>query len=131
MQPGASFGVNKVHNILVIDDESITLKMSKEGLERLGYNVAIFSRPDKALDYFSKSHNDLDLVITDKSMPKMNGVELVKQMREIDDSIPIFILTGFASNEDDLSLRKAGVTDILYKPLSIREISSKIKEILD
>jgi DNA-binding response OmpR family regulator len=119
-----------LHNILVIDDESITLKMTKVGLERLGYKVAIYSRPNEALTYFKENHNELDLIMTDKSMPKMNGVELVKRMREVNQTIPIFVLTGFASNEDDISLRNAGITDILYKPLSMREIAAKIKEIL-
>ena len=50
-------------NILIVDDEAVTLKMTKQGLERFGYNVAIFSKPLEALDYFNDNFKNIDLVI--------------------------------------------------------------------
>ena len=121
---------NKVFNILVIDDETMTLKMTKQGLERSGFSVAIFSRPEKSLDYFKEAHQELDLVITDKNMPTLTGLQLIKKFREIKTDIPIFVLTGFSDHEEDEKLIEAGATRILMKPLSIRDIVKEIKEIL-
>lgn len=121
---------DKVFNILVIDDETMTLKMTKQGLERSGFRVAIFSRPEESLEYFKEAHQDLDLVITDKNMPTLTGLQLTEKFRQIKSDIPIFILTGFSDNEEDAKLMEAGATRILMKPLSIRDIVKEIKEIL-
>lgn len=118
-------------NILIVDDEVVTLKLTKQGLEKLGFNVAIFSRPQEALEYFEQSNGNLDLVISDKSMPLMNGKDLLKRIREKDANIPVFILTGYSSEEDDSELSRLGVTRILYKPLSIKELQSEILSIFE
>lgn len=115
-------------NIIVIDDESITLKMTKESLERLGFNVAIFSRAQKALDYFIENQEAIDLILSDKSMPSMNGLELTQEIRLINEEVPILILTGFASNEDDIEIKRVGVTKLLFKPISMRELAIEINQ---
>lgn len=117
-------------NILVIDDETMTLKMTKQGLERSGFSVAIFSRPEKSLEYFREANQGLDLIITDKNMPTLTGLQLIEKFREIKSDIPIFVLTGFSDHEEDEKLMKAGATKILMKPLSIRDIVKEIKETL-
>jgi CheY-like chemotaxis protein len=121
----------KGKNIIVIDDESITLKMTKESLERMGFNVAIFSNAQKALDYFLDNHDSIDLVLSDKSMPKMNGFELTRQIRRVSSELPVFILTGYASNEDDETIKSIGVTKLLFKPISMKELASEIEEVLN
>ncbi|MEC7278371.1 MAG: response regulator [Bdellovibrionota bacterium] len=117
-------------NILIVDDEAVTLKMTKQGLERFGYNVAIFSKPLEALDYFNDNFKNIDLVISDKSMPKMNGEELVKRMRSLHPTVPIIVLSGFVSNDDDNVLIQNGASKILLKPLSIRDIANEVNELL-
>ncbi|MCR9203985.1 MAG: response regulator, partial [Halobacteriovoraceae bacterium] len=71
------------------------------------------------------------LIISDKSMPKMRGIELLKEVRTIDKDVPFFILTGYTTKEDDELLVQEGVTKILMKPLSLKEIVREIKEILN
>ena len=104
--------------------------MTKQGLERFGYNVAIFSKPLEALDYFNDNFKNIDLVISDKSMPKMNGEELVKRMRSLHPTVPIIVLSGFVSNDDDNVLIQNGASKILLKPLSIRDIANEVNELL-
>lgn len=114
--------------ILVVDDETVTLKMTKEALEKRGYEVAIFSVPSEAFEYYKGNHEIIDLIITDKSMPKMSGIELVKKMKEFNSSTPIFVLTGFASNDDDEVLQEIGAAKILFKPLSLMELCREIND---
>jgi len=117
-------------NILVIDDEAITLKMTKAGLERLGFKVAIFSKPDEAISYFSKHHSLIKLVITDKNMPLISGVEILKTFKEINPSIPVLILTGFIEIDEDEELKRMGSRKNLLKPISLKELAKEINEIL-
>ena len=114
-------------NILVIDDETTTLKMTKQGLERSGFNVAIFSRPMESVEYFKDNHQVINLVITDKNMPQMSGLQLIEEFRKYNTEIPIFVLTGFSDPSEDQQMKKMGATKILMKPLSIRDIIKEIK----
>lgn len=122
--------MEKQYNLLIVDDEVVTLKLTKQGLERLGYNVAIFSRPEESLEYFKNNKDSVHLIISDKSMPRMRGIELLKEIRKIDKEIPFFILTGYTTTEDDEVLLKEGVTKILMKPLSLKELVAEIKTAL-
>lgn len=118
-------------NIMIVDDEAVTLKMTKQGLERFDFNVAIFSKPLEALEYFKSNKDNIDLVISDKSMPKMNGEELVMNMRKLNPDIPILVLSGFVSKEDDASLIEIGASKVLLKPLSIKDIVQEVKDSLN
>lgn len=117
----------KIKNILVIDDEALTLKMTKQGLERSGFNVAIFSRPLESLKYFQEQHEIIDLVITDKNMPEMSGLQIISEFRKSCSETPIFVLTGFSDPVEDKIMHDAGVTKILMKPLSIRDLIKEIE----
>jgi len=117
----------KIKNILVIDDEALTLKMTKQGLERSGFNVAIFSRPLESLKYFQEQHQIIDLVITDKNMPEMSGQQLISEFRKFCTKTPIFVLTGFSDPVEDKIMHDAGATKILMKPLSIRDLIKEIE----
>lgn len=122
--------MNKTFNLLIVDDEVVTLKLTKQGLEKLGYNVAIFSRPEESLNYFRENIENVHLIISDKSMPKMRGIEVLKEVRKIDEEIPFFILTGYTTKEDDELLNREGVTKILMKPLSLKELVREIEDSL-
>lgn len=116
--------------ILVIDDETTTLKMTKLALEKLDYRVAIFSKPGEALDYFEEEHKIIDLVITDKNMPKMGAEEVIVQFKKISANTPIIVLTGFTDKGEDASLMALGATKVLMKPVSMRELDSEIRLVL-
>ncbi len=116
-------------NILVIDDETMTLKMTKQGLERSGFNVAIFSRPLESLEYFKTHHQVIDMVITDKNMPQMSGVQIIEEYRKYNSMVPIFVLTGFSDPEEDRMMMELGATKVLMKPLSIRDIIAEINNL--
>lgn len=121
----------KKSKLLIIDDEAVTLKMTKMALEKMDFEVEIFSHPLKAFEYFKENNGTIDLVLTDKSMPHLNGIELTKKIREINSEIPVIILTGFASNEEDQIFEEVGVTKALFKPLSMRDLIEEIESALE
>ncbi len=123
----------KGHNelILLIDDEPAILKFENRILESLEYNVVTESSSEAALDRFKKDPHAFDLVITDMTMPKMNGMVLSQKLLEVRGDIPIIICTGFSKHLSQERCKQIGIRAILSKPLSIPVLASEIRKILD
>ncbi|HQB98384.1 MAG TPA: response regulator, partial [Candidatus Cloacimonadota bacterium] len=102
-----------------------------QGLMRLGYKVEGFTDPRKAIDHFIKNSERIDLVVTDTTMPYMNGVDLAQRMLEIKPSLPVIICTGFTTLISVDDARDKGIRDFVMKPFKIRDIAIRIRELLD
>lgn len=72
-----------------------------------------------------------DAVVTDLTMPGMNGIELTRQLRVLRPDIPIILCTGFSTVEREQEMREAGVTAMVMKPILGKDIARKIRELLD
>ncbi len=102
--------------ILIIDDEKDIVKFLSELLVREGFQVRNALRGDEAIDIFKAE--PFDLVITDIRMPGMNGLEVMKQIKAMDEDTEVIILTGFATFDTAIkALRDEGASDYLLKPL--------------
>src|SRR5690606_21251020 len=86
--------------ILLVDDDRTLLGVTREILIRLGYVVDAHNEPEVALRTFTDNPDAWDLVITDRSMPKMTGEELARSIKRIRPDIPILMLSGFVSGDD-------------------------------
>ncbi len=117
--------------ILLIDDEEQLLKIESKILEHLGYKVISFSDSEDALFYFAQNHSDIDLVITDMTMPKINGKELSEKMLLINTETLIIICTGFNQKLDSEKALNIGVKKYIEKPFDIKQLSIIIREVLD
>lgn len=126
--PGLQTG--EEHIVLVDDDPAIAAMMTQL-LERLGYSVTAFTQ---SLDVplFVQAHVDqVDLVISDMSMPDMGGDELAKMLQEIKPGVPVMICTGFGDTLCEEKTRHAGITRVLMKPVSLEKLSSAVRQALD
>lgn len=112
--------------ILFVDDERMITQSNKQLLEALGYDVVAENNPLRALAIFESSPQAFDLVITDVSMPKMNGLELAKTISAIRKDVPIILITGYSDLVDDKKLDQYGVCDLVYKPVRSKIFSSTI-----
>ena len=117
--------------ILLVDNEPDSISVLSMGLEDEGFKVDVFNDPILALSNFKP--NFYALLILDINMPKMNGYELYKEIRKIDNKVKICILT--ASEIYNESLR-AAPPELLYdvkcfipKPIAIDDFMKKIKEV--
>ncbi len=117
-------------HILLIDDEKEVVKMEKNMLERLGYNVTSRTSSIEALELFKKSTKKFDLVITDMSMPNISGDKLSVEMIRLRSDIPILLCTGFHESMSEKKAASLGIKGYLYKPVMIQDLSDKIYEIL-
>ncbi len=117
--------------ILLVDDEEAVIKMEKQMLERLGYNVTAEIGSKKALDVFKANPNDFDLVISDMTMPGMTGVQLAIKIKKVRTDIPFIICTGFSDNINEESSKAIGIEGYLVKPITKSRFARKIRDILD
>jgi len=118
-------------SILFVDDEEILNDTVKNILNDLGYNVTAFMDSKKALDTFKKAPESFDLVITDQTMPVLNGFELSKKLLRIRQNIPIILCTGYSKLVNKDKVLKAGIKGFLKKPIIKNDLANKIRYILD
>ena len=88
-----SSAISKQNRILIVDDEVDIVTVYKSGLQRNGFEVESYSDPDQALLNFKPGA--YDLAILDIRMPKMNGFQLCKAIRKLDENVKIFFMTAF------------------------------------
>jgi len=124
-----SMEVSGSENIMFVDDEPMLVNVFRQGLMKLGYKVEGFTDPRKAIDYFSKHSDSIDLVVTDTTMPYMNGIDLSEKLLSIKPSIPIILCTGFTTLISAEEASRKGIKDFIMKPFKIREIASRIRDL--
>lgn len=121
----------KKENIMLVDDEPDIAVIFKSALEREGFHVDTFTDPVKAMTSFQAGR--YDLVVLDVRMPAINGVELYRRMRAIDDQVRVCFVT--AADQHDFSARfpqlPADITTcFINKPVRINDFLDKIRKAL-
>jgi signal transduction histidine kinase/ActR/RegA family two-component response regulator len=116
--------------ILFIDDEPRFVILTQRQLERMGYQVEIFTSSVRALERFQAAPDAFDLVITDVAMPKMTGEQLVNQMRRLRPALPVIFCTGYSQKVDQQSAALMGC-EYLVKPVEFEDLARLIRMTLD
>ena len=129
-QPNEKQIVMGTANILLIDDEEVVRLITSELLNELGYDVYSFSGGKKALQFYKDNFQTIDLVILDKHMPEMDGIEVYNKIREINPLAKVLILTGYNIDNEMEEMFVKESTKIIQKPVSIEKISHTISELL-
>ncbi len=118
--------------LLVDDDENLLFSIDLQ-LRQLGYSVVAQSKPRQALELFQADPADFDLVITDQTMPGMNGIELAAQLAQIRPVIPIILCTGYdptAGYGTDATGQIADyITELAIKPLERNELVAVLAKV--
>lgn len=114
--------------ILVVDDESRMRKLVRDFLVRKDYDVLEAGDGEEALDIFYKD-KEVALIILDVMMPKMNGWEVVREVRE-NSKVPIIMLTAKGDESDELMGFDLGVDEYIAKPFSPKILVARVEAIL-
>ena len=117
--------------ILLVDDEATVLKVMQRSLEKSGYRVLAASDGEQGLDLFKKHTGEIHLVITDMSMPGMDGPEMIAAIHKISPAMPALGTSGLDTQPDKETLRLLGLKKILGKPCNSQTILKAIRQILD
>jgi len=118
-------------HILLVDDEEPVIRLEKQILERLGYQITSCSSSLDAVDIFRSNPNAFDIVITDVSMPDMTGDQLAKEILSIKPDIPIIICTGFSERITKEQAETIGIKGFLMKPIAKSDIAHEVRKVLD
>jgi two-component system response regulator VicR len=113
--------------ILLVDDEPILIKGLKYTLEKDGYEILTAYDGEEAMQVFM--NNQVDLVLLDVMLPKLDGVIVCQRIREIS-NVPIIMLTAKGEDMDKILGLEYGADDYMTKPFNILEVKARIKTIL-
>ena len=120
--------MNKIDvNILLIDDEIHLLNALKTILSKFIKNVHAKECAQEALDFFNENKENVDLIITDLNMPKMNGYEFVSKVRETCDNTVVYLSSGDDDDKNFDKMQSLNIKRKLLKPTSIDLILENIK----
>ncbi|WP_145522276.1 envelope stress response regulator transcription factor CpxR [Yersinia ruckeri] len=115
-----------MHKILLVDDDRELTSLLKELLEMEGFNIVVAYDGEQALNLLD---NSIDLLLLDIMMPRKNGIETLKELRQ-HHQIPVIMLTARGSELDRVLGLELGADDYLAKPFNDRELVARIRAIL-
>ena len=123
--------VDKSKRILIIDDDEGMSNFMTDLLKGSGYVVHTFNNPVKALSFFKKDPNSVDLVITDQTMQHLTGAELSRKLLSLRPNLPIILCTGYSETIDEESAKYLGIRGFLHKPVSTAQILNSIRAVTE
>jgi PAS domain S-box-containing protein len=117
--------------ILFVDDDKELAKLGKELLSGMGYQVTMITESIEALKRFNTDPNYFDLVITDLTMPKFTGQDLIQKLKQVRPNLPAILYTGYSRKIDETRAKELGVNALLMKPLNLPELLQAVRRVLD
>jgi len=111
----------------VVDDDKDTRDLLKDLLESEGYDVLSYADGQRALTAFET--RPLDLAILDVRMPEMDGIELLRRLRQSSD-MPVIFMTGWVDDVDEMVGLRVGADDFVHKPFSGRVLIERVRTVL-
>ncbi len=118
-------------SILFVDDEEDIRNMAKDFLSSHGYTVEVCSNGRDALFAIEQNPDGYDLLITDMTMPGMNGKDLSRKVMALRPDLPVILCTGHSSLIDREETARIGIRDYVEKPVEMNDLFSRIKQVLN
>ncbi|MEA3359014.1 MAG: response regulator, partial [Thermodesulfobacteriota bacterium] len=117
--------------VLFVDDEDIIIDVGEQLLEKLGYSVLKAKTGREALDVYKEKRNIIKIVVLDMIMPEMSGGDVYDGLKEINPEIKVLLSSGYSINGLAQSILDRGCNGFIQKPFNLKELSHKLREILD
>jgi signal transduction histidine kinase/ActR/RegA family two-component response regulator len=117
--------------ILLVDDEDITMDVGEELLEELGYKVLTARNGEDALSIYRRRQARIDMVILDMVMPGMGGGPTYDALKKINPAVKVLLASGYSISGEASRIMKRGCNAFIQKPFNIRQLSEKIRSVLD
>jgi PAS domain S-box-containing protein len=117
--------------ILVVDDEVPILDMMQQHLRKMGYRVTTRADSLEAMNTFRADPKHFDLVITDHTMPGLQGADLAEELGAIRPDLPVILMTGLNQPPDLTASRHASLREVFQKPINFIELSQCLRIFLD
>lgn len=122
-QPGGS------EHIIVVDDEPIIAELMRRKLSIMGYQVTAFTSPLQCLEALREKADGVDLVISDATMPHLQGAQLAEEIGKLNPDIPVILITGYRDHRDGEGVKNIKAS--LVKPVSTPDLAFNVRKVLD
>ena len=119
---------DKKRIILIVEDDEATLELLAQTLSKEGYRTLMAQDGTQAIQIAST--NRLDLVVLDLNLPDITGIEVMGELKAIDERLQIIVLTGHGSRERARSAMEKGAFDFLTKPFDLKHVCAVVSEAL-
>jgi CheY-like chemotaxis protein len=120
-----------LERVLVVDDEIPILMMMQQRLRKMGYRVMTRADSLGALEVFRLEPEKFSLVITDHTMPGLQGADFAEKLGEIRPDVPVILMTGLNLPPDLSGSHYAKLRTVVQKPINFVELSHQMREFLD
>jgi DNA-binding NtrC family response regulator len=117
--------------VLLVDDEEMVLGAGEMMLENLGYDVLSTSSAEESLGIYAEKKDEIDLVILDLIMPTMNGGQIYDRLKEANPNVKVLLSSGYSINGQAREILERGCNSFIQKPFSMKDLSAKIREVLE
>jgi two-component system cell cycle sensor histidine kinase/response regulator CckA len=119
-----------IGNVLLVEDEDAVRAFGSRALRNKGYNVLEANSGEQALEVLRDSAEQIDLLITDVVMPKVDGPTLVKTVRESHPDLKVIFISGYTEDNFRQKLGEDEGIHFLPKPFSLKQLAAKVKEVM-
>jgi len=116
--------------VLLVDDETALVRLGSAMLKTLGYEPVTFSDPARALEAFEAAPDSFEAVISDYTMPGLDGLQLAARVRELREHLPIIVASGFAGPVEIAAVEKLGASSFMPKPFGLDAMAQRLKQLL-
>jgi CheY-like chemotaxis protein len=119
--------------ILLVEDEPTVLQLGQTALEHFGYRVLTARDGVEALEVYQAHQGEIALVILDMVMPRMGGPEAFRELKRLDPTVKVLLVTGYRSGQETAEqlLQEAGVGGLVRKPYHVHELAQAVRAALE
>jgi DNA-binding NtrC family response regulator len=115
--------------VLVVDDEDLVISVIREVLQLRELQISEASDGESAVELLWRER--FDLVIADKNLPGINGLEVLRRAKDRDPTVATLLVTGYSSRESAEEAMVIGIDDYIVKPFDVEDLADKVEEVLD
>ncbi len=117
-------------NVLIVDDDIVQLETLRRGLRSRGHKVLEALNADEALKQFGRpKHTQIDLVLSDYIMPGMNGLDLLKRIRQDYSSLPFIIMTAYGEKDLVIEALRNRCDSFIEKPFTLDQLMDEVDRV--
>jgi PAS domain S-box-containing protein len=117
--------------ILLVDDEDTIVEVMEKALTLTGYKVLVARGGEQAIQVFQQNRDRIDLVLLDMIMPGMNGGKVFDSLRGLHPGVKVILSSGYSIDGEASQIMARGCNGFIQKPFGIKELSQKIREVMD
>lgn len=115
--------------ILVVDDDPLIVRLLESAIASFGYEHESAANGEEAVDKL-QDHDDFTIVVTDMTMPKMDGMQLLKYIKKNHPGMDVIVVTGYTETFSYTDVIKAGACDFISKPFNVDELEAKLNRVI-